>query len=695
MIMSVKEIKKKKNKKEYAMKKALNTMLIVIVSLLAFVACSPEKAVSDELVSATLISTDRVTRALETEVNFDLSAVKLWKYKARKANGGLTTGQTELGEDNAATLNSDGTTAGLSQGAWNFVLYGYDATANGKLIAQGSINNATVTIDNHDVTITVNPLQTSGAKGKIVVSNDTAIVSTDSKTTYKTGTQGYTISYNVYKSTDTSMSSPETDLNTLAVGSYKVVVEFKGTVNGVSYTAAKAEKVVNVYAGLTTTVKGTIGETEQAAKIKQESGVYFASASESVNVEKLATPISLTANSSPVGAEKSTKVSIPANAITLSEGEENSEVELTVVATEVATETSTFTLVSADEESPVLGAIDITLKVGNEEKTDFSSTPLTITTYVAQGLNGGESYNSSTDTGKTCSIQVKYNGEGESGTVTKYDATTGELTFTVNHLSTYYVVDENAVAYNSTLSTAYTSLADAVTAADTANTSSVIELLCDASGNGLKTSDGNGNVITYTKSITIDFNNHTYTVDGNAVGSSGTETQAMHWGVGKVGYVTIKDGKLVASSNSAKMSMQNYAHFTAENMELDFTAIIPDKYEEGRFTSGEWVDLNGKEITVWGNNAEGTVKLHNCTVTMNSESSYGICESGSGTELVDTTITGYVSLSPDDHNPVVTLKGTTTISQGGVSYMSTYYEVKSETLEESETKYSISKKNAQ
>ena len=658
------------------MKKALNTMLIVIVSLLAFVACSPEKAVSDELVSATLISTDRVTRALETEVNFDLSAVKLWKYTARKANGGLTTGQTELGKDNAVALSADGTTQGLSQGAWNFVLYGYDAAEEGNLIAQGSINNATVTTDSHEVTITVNPMQTEGATGKIVVSNDIAIVSTDSKTTYKTGTQGYTMGYNVYSSDSTEVQ----DLTAVPVGSYKVVVEFKGTVNGVSYTAAKAEKVVNVYAGLTTTVKGTIGETEQAAKIKQESGVYFASASESVNVEKLATAISLTANSSPVGAEKSTKVSIPENVLTLPEGEENSAVELTIVATEVETETSTFTLVSADEESPVLGAIDITLKVGNEEKTDFSSTPLTITTYVAQGLNGGESYNSSTDTGKTCSIEVKYNGEGENGTVTKYDATTGELVFTVSHLSTYYVVDENVVAYNSTTGTAYKTLAAAVTAANTANTSSVIELLRDASGDGLKTGDGpkvNGvsNVITSGNSIIINFNGHTYTVDKIAVGSTGTETQAMHWGTLNVGYVTLKNGKFVVTTPNAKMAMQNYIHFTAENMELDFSKIALQNYDENEFSGANAV-YNGLEVPSWGNNCNGTIKLKECTITMNSQSSYGICEDGSGTTIENSKINGYVSLG--DKGRTVTVDSSTTISGGVVSYLSPYEVEKTE-----------------
>ena len=667
------------------MKKALNTMLIVIVSLLAFVACSPEKAVSDELVSATLISTDRVTRALETEVNFDLSAVKLWKYTARKANGGLTTGQTELGEDNAIALSADGTTQGLSQGAWNFVLYGYDATESGNLIAQGSINNATVTTDSHEVTITVNPLQTDGATGKIVVSNDITIVSTDSKTTYKTGTQGYTMSYNVYKSTDTSMSSPEADLNTLAVGSYKVVVEFKGTVNGVSYTAAKAEKVVNVYAGLTTTVKGTIGETEQAAKIKQESGVYFASDSKAVTSETIGTALSLTANSSPVGSGKSTQVSIPANVLTLPEGEENSAVELTIVATEVETETSTFTLVSAEEENPVLGAIDITLKVGNEEKTEFSSTPLTITTYVAKGLNGGESYDSSTDTGKTCSIEVKYNGEGENGTVTKYDATTGELVFTVNHLSTYYVVDKNVVAYNSTTGTAYATLVDAVKAADTAEGNSVIELLCNASGDGLMTGDSGDNVINSTKSITIDFNNHTYTASGKAVGSTGTKTQVMHWGTKYVGYITLKNGTfMVASglSEDIKMGMQNYVHFTTENMTLDFSNLAVYKYGDNQY-SDENAVYNGKERLVWGNNDNGTITLINSTVKINTASNFGIAEGAKGTTLTGSKIEGKACIN--EVGSTITVDSASSITTV-INYFENH-EITSETLENNGKKY--------
>ena len=638
------------------MKKALQTILIVMMSLLALVSCSLEKAISDELVSATLISTDRVSKALETEVNFDLNAVKLWKYTARKANGGLTTGQTELGEDNAATLNSDGTTTGLSQGAWNFVLYGYDAAESGNLIAQGSINNATVITTNHKVTITVNPLQTSGATGKIVISNDIAIVSSDSKTTYKTGTQGYTMNYKVYKSSDTTMSNPETNLDSLAVGSYKVVVTFDGTVNGESYTAAKAEKVVNVYAGLTTTVKGTIGETEQAALLNQESGVYFGSKNETVTADTASNGLTMITNVSPVGTAATTSVEIPSNALSLTEG---NVLELTVVATEVETESSTFILVNTEETNPVLGALDITLKVGEEEKKtaeDLNNKELTITTTVAKDLNGGVNYKySDDDNNTTCSIQVKYNGSGDGGTVKEYNASTGVITFTVKHLSTYYIVDENVVAYNSTLSTAYTSLADAVTAADTANTSSVIELLCDSDGNGLMTADGNGNKITGDKTIIVDFNNHTYNFNGTPVGSGSTQNQVMHWGTGHVANVTLKNGTLTITDKEAlQMAMQNYLNFSAENMSFDFSNMAVKKYDS---TYSE--PYKNQERAVWSNNKNGTITLKSCTVKTNSESATGINEGAAGTILEDTKVEGAVSIS----GGTIITKGTTTITK--------------------------------
>ena len=163
MSMSVKEIDEvlqNLKQKEFAMKKALQTILIVMMSLLALVSCSQEKVISDQLVSATLISTDRVSKALVAEVDFDIANVKSWKYTATKADNGLKTGETTTQVE-----LKNGKTEALSQGSWNFTLYGYDVSNN--CICVGIANNAVVTKDKTTVSITVNQVKQQTEREKL------------------------------------------------------------------------------------------------------------------------------------------------------------------------------------------------------------------------------------------------------------------------------------------------------------------------------------------------------------------------------------------------------------------------------------------------------------------------------------------------------------------------------------------------
>lgn len=69
------------------------------------------------------------------------------------------------------------------------------------------------------------------------------------------------------------------------------------------------------------------------------------------------------------------------------------------------------------------------------------------------------------------------------------------------------------------------------------------------------------------KNITIDFNNHTYNMDGTAVGSTGTESQCFH--LEKGNSVTLKNGTLLATSPNAAMIIQNYCDLTLDNFTVD------------------------------------------------------------------------------------------------------------------------------
>lgn len=83
-----------------------------------------------------------------------------------------------------------------------------------------------------------------------------------------------------------------------------------------------------------------------------------------------------------------------------------------------------------------------------------------------------------------------------------------------------------------------------------------IELLGNTSGDGIVVKSG--------RNFTVDFGGFTYTVDGELVGSTGTETNAFQ--LLKDSTITFKNGKI--TSNKAKILIQNYSNLTLENMEL-------------------------------------------------------------------------------------------------------------------------------
>ena len=118
----------------------------------------------------------------------------------------------------------------------------------------------------------------------------------------------------------------------------------------------------------------------------------------------------------------------------------------------------------------------------------------------------------------------------------------------------------------------YATLEAAVAAANSGDT---VTLLTNASGNGFNIK----------KDMTLDLDGHTYTVGGNAVGSSGTVSQGIRtlatWESGK-GYVandiTIKNGIIVFASDSVQMGINNYSNLTLESVVLDGTDLAGVKY---------------------------------------------------------------------------------------------------------------------
>lgn len=93
-------------------------------------------------------------------------------------------------------------------------------------------------------------------------------------------------------------------------------------------------------------------------------------------------------------------------------------------------------------------------------------------------------------------------------------------------------------------------------------TQTTITLLRNASGNGIK--------VEGTKNITFDLGGFTYTIDGNTVGSTHTETNGFQ--LLKGANVTIKDGKI--TSTKAKILIQNYCNLTLHNVVLDGRNLV-------------------------------------------------------------------------------------------------------------------------
>lgn len=102
----------------------------------------------------------------------------------------------------------------------------------------------------------------------------------------------------------------------------------------------------------------------------------------------------------------------------------------------------------------------------------------------------------------------------------------------------------------------YATIQAAVDAAGT--TASTITLLGDAAGNGFKVRAG--------QNIVFDFAGYTYTINGELVGSTGTETLCAQ--LLKDSNVTFKNGTLTTSNEEAAILVQNYSDLTLIDMNL-------------------------------------------------------------------------------------------------------------------------------
>ena len=303
--------------------------------------------------------------------------------------------------------------------------------------------------------------------------------------------------------------------------------------------------------------------------------------------------------------------------------------------------------------SNAIAIIDLNLTVDGASVSDFKDSnnndkTVKVTTATAKGLTN---------------VVVKYAGTDNKAQVdqstVQYNASTGELSFKTSHFSKF-VVGADQKAYNTDTNTAYDTLVNAIT---NANSGDTIYLLKDEVGNGIGSSDG-----TKTReSLVVDFNEHTYTVNGGTVGSVGTTTQAMHWG-SSLGTITLKNGSFNVAENveTCKMAAQIYIPFNAENMAFDFSNIAVIHY--GEYT-GENAKYSNHEVSIFNfNGTSGT--LTNCVFNFNEDASLGISFASEDHNVVlnNTTING--SAFGQDNGDTLKMDATSKITKGIISYFS-------------------------
>lgn len=511
------------------MKRVIAVSLMTLMALCIFISCNPSSGVEDN-VSVTLTAKNDFA---------DLEKENLtWKYTAIKTDGlNPKDGETEKEKN----LNN-GKTDSLSQGEWNFTLYGYKADG---LVCKGTKENVKITKDIDTVTIDVDLLQNS--EGTITVKDDVKIVSADGKTSYSLSDK-YSMTVVIADANGNVVTEKKynnkavftTDSQTVASGSYKVTISFIGD-DTATYT-----KSVVVYDYLDTVISGSLNGvvikadtdksgTEATTMIDEDAFETKTTEDgkevvENVKVVEVVAPIAAieeTEESSSASETKETTVTFPAGSLKKTESETTEAVTLSVTAATAAVasaSTSDYTVKTDSDDAVIAGfefklegadSSDLSVKQTSEDGKTEETVGVTVTTYIAKGL------------GTKTNIEVKYLGEntGKAPEIVSYDTESGKLVFTVYHFSKYAIISKNVVAADSN-GNMYTSLKDALAGATKGAT---VTLLKDITGLS--------STIDITRSVTLDLNGYSV--------SSSARTFFV-----KNGTLTIQNGTIVSAIES-------------------------------------------------------------------------------------------------------------------------------------------------
>ncbi len=233
-------------------------------------------------------------------------------------------------------------------------------------------------------------------------------------------------------------------------------------------------------------------------------------------------------------------------------------------------------------------------------------------------IKGGEFSNFAPDTEEGASIQIS-GGTFDAPVLEEYCAP-GFIPVEIEE--GVYSVKEGAFVAEID-GTKYESLEAAFAAAQDGET---ITLLADCAGNGIKVPQGK-----FTTGLTVDFDGHTYTMDGSLVGSTGTQTQAFQ--LLKDNTIVFKNGTIVADSEGVQMMIQNYSNITLDNMTLDAT-VGTNSIDYVLSTNNGSTTINDTKITA----KEGHTAFDAC-------SGWGGYQSNAVEVTGESVITGLVEIS--------------------------------------------------
>ena len=548
------------------MKRSLFIAIVVLLMAALFVSCNAEKSLEDQLFEVTIDGGARGLSATGT-VNTNVDNL-YWYYTATKTAGLFRKGETEgltpvkTSEDLPAKGLTNASLGSFSKGGWNFCFYGYaeaDPTTDPVFLQE----NLAQTISG------TTALQLTLERGAAVLDASVSFAGITWKIPVTDAALVGTLTLEVSCPTLETVEYGATPWDATTG-----IASFSGDYSLVGYTKTEDPiltfSVYNTYTANGTTLRQKVGEDQITLKLVN--GIQYTIVNtgngialyedtndpEAVTIGPITVPQSeikgFTAESTGAAVVNAAgaKVTFPESALTTT-----TEHTLSVSTTPRATAEENYQIAG----STAVAAIDI--KLDNAASTTFNNLTdelVEIEVTIEAGLPD-----------ESVSVQFK-DGDTYSSTFThgadtlnykkSYNPSNGKLTIQTNHFSEYVAVIDCVAKIGDK---AYGSLAAAVAAVPNDGTETTIKLLKDVSGTGIGLFNSKNAT---NKNIVIDLCNHTYTLSGGAVGSTGTESQAWHLEKGNT--VTIKNGTLTSTATSGVlMLVQNYCNLTLENVTLD------------------------------------------------------------------------------------------------------------------------------